>query len=221
MDILEAIASRHSVRAFLDKPVSETIIRAVLEAARRAPSGANIQPWQVAVLQGSARVSLAEAILNERKTNPAPHADYQYYPTEWFEPYKARRVACGMALYNTLKIERDDQASRQAVWELNYYFFNAPVGLIFFLDNRLETGSFFDCGMFLQTIMLAARHYGLGTCPQASFIDYSAIIKDQLALPEHTTILCGMALGYPDEAAQINSYRTERETVDDFTKWYR
>ncbi|MCW5588777.1 MAG: nitroreductase [Legionellales bacterium] len=219
MNILEAIKGRASCRAFLAKPVDREIIHAILEAARFAPSGTNTQPWQVAVVTEGALQRVSAAILQahqQQTMNP----DYQYYPREWFDPYKSRRFACGMALYGALNIQRDDKLRRQQVWELNYQFFGAPVGLFIFIDKRLATGSFMDTGMFIQTIMLAAREFGLETCPQAALAEYPDVVRQQLQLDDNTIILCGMALGYPDRAHAINQYRTQREEVDHFTLWY-
>jgi nitroreductase len=221
MDILAAMRGRASVRAYLNKPVASQTIRDMLAAARFAPSGVNTQPWQVAVVTGATKTALTQAILAARKEGVKEHPDYHYYPRDWFEPYKARRFACGMALYGALQIERDDHARRQQVWDLNYHFFHAPVALLFFVDKRLEKGSWLDCGMFIQNVMLAARHFGLDTCAQASIADYPNEVKQVLAMQDDLALICGMALGYADPAQAINQYRTERAGVDDFTSWHQ
>lgn len=217
---LAIIRDRRSVRAFLDKPVSQELVKQVLETARWAPSGVNTQPWHVAVLGTIARHAISSAIIDARTKGIPEDPDYHYYPDHWVEPYKSRRKACGLALYGALNINKDDLERRKQQWYRNYIFFNAPVGLIFYLDKTLCKGSWMDMGMFIQNVMLAARAVGLETCPQAALAEYPNIIRKTLALSEDYHIVCGMALGYADWADPVNSYRTERENVENFTKWY-
>ena len=220
MDILEAIRRRASTRAYLDKPVERATIEAILDTARWAPSGANIQPWQVAVVTGDIKRRLSEALLAARVAGEHERPDYQYYPLHWHDPYKGRRVACGLALYAALKIGREDKDARLKAWNNNYYFFGAPTGLLFFLDRTLEKGSWVDMGMFIENVMLAALGFGLATCPQASIAEYPDIARKLLDVPDSRQLVCGMSLGYPDSSAAVNNYRTAREPVADFTIWY-
>jgi len=220
MDILEAIRRRASTRAFLDKPVERATIEAILDAARWAPSGADIQPWQVAVVTGQIKQRLSEALLAARVAGERERPDYQYYPLHWHDPYKARRIACGLALYQALKIGRDDKDARLKAWNNNYHFFGAPAGLLFFVDRTLEKGSWVDMGMFIENVMLAALGFGLATCPQASIAEYPDIARKLLDITDSRLLICGMALGYPDAAAPVNNYRTARGPVAGFTAWY-
>lgn len=220
MDVLKAMRSRYSVRAFLDKPVERAVVEAVLDAACRAPSGVNAQPWEVAALRGEPKQRLTDALLAARLGGEVSRPDYQVYPETWEEPYRSRRKACGLALYKALGIAKEDADRRTKSWNLNYSFFGAPVGLMFFVDRGLAQGSWVDFGMFLQNVMLAALPYGLGTCPQAALAEYPDIVRGLLAVPPSKAVICGMALGYPDHAAAINSYRTEREPVSGFTRWH-
>lgn len=220
MDILEAMRGRHSTRAYLERGVDAATLRQILDAARWAPSGVNTQPWQVAVVQGAAKQRLSGAILAARAAGATEAPDYRYYPSEWFDPYKERRKRSGLALYRALAIGRDDVEKRQAAWEENYRFFGAPVGLLLFVDRRMSQGSWLDLGMFVQNLMLAARAFGLASCPQASLADYPAIIRHELQMEEPWQLACGLALGYADPHHPVNQYRTEREPVDGFTRWY-
>ena len=146
--------------------------------------------------------------------------DYQYYPLQWTEPYLSRRVSCGQQLYDALNIERADRERRRAQWAANYRSFDAPVMLLFFLENHLAAGSYIDFGMFMQTLMLAAQSMGLATCPQAALGEYPHIVRAELGLSENLIVLCGMALGYEDTAHPVNSYRTPRVPVPEFTRWF-
>ncbi|MEJ2343894.1 MAG: nitroreductase [Gammaproteobacteria bacterium] len=220
MDVLEAITGRASTRAFLDTPVSPATVSAVLDVARWAPSGVNTQPWHVAVIGDENRRRISRAIVQAREADTPPNPDYDYYPRQWREPYKTRRLRCGLALYGALDIARNDRAARKAAWYRNYSFFGAPVGLLFFIDRDLTTGSWLDMGMFLQSVMLAARSHGLATCPQASLAEYPDLVRGILQLPPSRALVCGIALGYADANAPVNRYRTEREPVEAFTQWF-
>lgn len=219
MDVLDAITGRSATRAFLDRPVSDAQVRAVLDAARWAPSGVNIQPWQVVVVRGAAQKRLSEALIAAHAAG-AEAADYRYYPEQWFEPYSGRRKQCGLALYQALEIQRGNKDKQQAAWNNNYRFFGAPIGLLLFIDHRLGQGALVDMGMFMQSIMLAACGLGLATCPQAAFADYPQVVREQFGIEPGLTLLGGISLGYADPEAAVNRYRTGREPVDAFTRWY-
>ena len=146
--------------------------------------------------------------------------DYSYYPEKWHEPFKSRRIACGQQLYTTLGIERRDRKARMEQWRANYKGFDAPVLLFFFMDKSLATGSYMDYGMFLQSIMLAALEEGLTTCPQAALAEYTTLVKEALDYPSDSILVCGMALGYEDKDAKVNSYRTPRLELSEFTRFF-
>jgi nitroreductase len=220
MDVLEAMRSRKSTRAYLYKPVARETVEAVLESARWAPSGVNIQPWRVAVVTGATKERISTDMLAARETGQPEKPDYTYYPAQWEEPYKSRRKASGLALYAALKISKDDTLARLKAWNNNYRFFGAPVGLLFFVDRALAQGAWVDMGMFIENVMLAARAHGLDTCPQASMAEYPDIVRGILNVPATHALICGMALGYGDTGAAANSYRTEREPVSAFTTWH-
>ena len=220
MNVTEALEKRKSTRAFLDKAVEKKKIDAILEAARHAPSGVNTQPWQVAVVTGETKEKLQKKIETIFRSGDRGKADYSYYPEQWEAPYKDRRKACGLLMYSTLDIKREDKKRQMDQWAANYRSFDAPVMMLFFLDSIMQKGSYMDYGMFLQSIMLAAVELGLATCPQASLADYPEIIKTELGYADDTVLLCGVALGYEDTGALVNSYRTPREDVESFARYF-
>jgi len=220
MNVHDALAARKSVRAFLDNPLSRETVSRVLDSARNSPSGVNTQPWQVAVVMGEKKEALQKMIEDAFSRGEKPQMDYQYYPLKWSEPYKTRRFQCGLQLYAALGIKREEKERRKEQWIANYRAFDAPVMLYFFMETGMETGSFMDYGMFLQSVMLAAVEEGLATCPQAALGEYPKIVKDFLGYPDDSILICGMALGYEDTAAKVNNYRTTREPVDTFTKFF-
>lgn len=220
MNIIEALTQRKSVRAFLDKEVSREKIIRIMKAARHAPSGTNAQPWQVAVVTGKKKAELTEAMEAAFRKDGVSAMDYTYYPLKWKEPYKKRRVSCGAQLYSALNIERRDRAGRIEQWIANYRAFDAPAILFFFLDSVMKKGSFLDYGMFIQSVMLAALEEDLATCPQAALGQYPTLIKEALGYSQDTILICGMALGYEDKDAPVNNYRTPREEVENFTKFF-
>jgi nitroreductase len=218
-----AITSRRSLRAFLPAPVSRDLIESILAVASRAPSGTNTQPWKVHVLTGAAKDRLVTAIL-------AAHADpavarthteeWDYYPREWASPYVERRRKVGWDLYGLLGIGKTDRVAMHAQHGRNFRFFDAPVGLVFTIDRTMRQGSFLDYGMFLQSVMVAARARGLDTCPQAAFMQYHRIIEEQLGIPSGDMVVCGMSLGYADPTKVENKLRTEREPVEAFATFH-
>ena len=201
-------------------PVAPAKIERILDAARFAPSGTNTQPWQVAVVSGASKAELQQRMEAAFRRGERGVMDYRYYPRKWPPPYDARRKACGLALYGTLGIERGDSHRQQEQWAANYRAFDAPVMLFFFIDPVMETGSYFDYGMFCQSIMLCAVAEGLATCPQAALGEYPDIVKATLGYPDESILICGMALGYEDRGALVNSYRTDREPVEAFTRFF-
>jgi nitroreductase len=214
-----AITSRHSMRAFLPTPVPRETVEAILRVAARAPSGTNIQPWQVHVLTGAAKQRLSDRIsaVYENPVELAQHErEYDYYPKEWTSPYLDRRRKVGWDLYGLLGIAKTDKAGMHRQHGRNYRFFDAPVGLIFSIDRMLQLGSWMDYGMFLQNIMVAARARGLHTCPQAAFTQFHRVIAEELAFKPGQMLVCGMALGHADPAAVENSLVTERAAVSEF-----
>ena len=218
----EAILSRRSVRAFTPAPVDERTIREILQVASRAPSGTNMQPWKVYVVTGDKLAELSDAILNSGiRAEKAKWDEYRYYPDQFFEPYLTRRRAVGFALYGHLGIGRRDVDQMRAQHDRNFVFFDAPVGMIFTIDRRLNQGSWIDHGMFLQSIMIAARGRGLHTCPQAAFAPYHNQIRPVLGIPEEEVVVCGMALGYEDESRPENQLRTERADVEEFVTFVK
>lgn len=217
VDLFTAIRDRRSVRAFLDKPVSNEMVLQILDIARWAPSAVNTQPWKVSILGKNTREKITTAIVAARRHEVPENPDYHYYPEAWVEPYKSRRKACGLALYGSLNIAIGEVEKRKAQWLKNYAFFDAPVALIFYLDHILETGSWIDNAMFMQNIMLAARGFGLETCPQAALAEYPDIIREALSLCQDYRIVAGMAMGYADWSHPVNRYRTTRESVESFT----
>lgn len=218
-----AITSRRSIRAYLPTPVARADIEAILEVAARAPSGTNTQPWKVYVLTGAAKERLSERIL-AAYLDPAQKsehvAEYSYYPREWVSPFIDRRRKVGWDLYALLGITRDDKDGMTAQHGRNFRFFDAPVGIIFTINRIMEQGSWLDCGMFMQNVMIAARGRGLDTCPQAAFTHFHGIISEEVGLPDNEMVLCAMALGYADPDKVENTLVTEREPVSAFARFF-
>ncbi|MGE5467888.1 MAG: nitroreductase [Ignavibacteria bacterium] len=213
-----AIESRRSVRAYLDVPVPQFTVERILEVAARAPSGTNMQPWHVHVLTGATRDALCAAVCEAYDREPQSHEyEYDYYPAEFFEPYLGRRRKVGFDLYQLVGIAKGDKEAMRLQHRRNFEFFGAPVGMIFTIDRRLGKGSWFDYGMFLQNVMVAARARGLDTCPQAAWAQFHRIIAAQLALPPEQMVVCGLALGYADDGDPANQLVTERVPVSQFT----
>lgn len=219
MNVKEAFVSRRSVRRFLPDSVSKEKIENILEGAAFAPSGHNIQPWHVYVVQGKKKLSMTNSIIEAIKDGSAKEMknEFDYYPTEWFEPFVSRRRAVGFELYNLLGIGRDDFEARDKQMQENFHFFGAPVGMFITMDRRLATGTFMDLGMFIQSILVGARGEGLHTCGQVAFTKFHTLIADQLNFKENEMLVCGVSIGYEDTSAVENTLRVEKLDHSDFT----
>lgn len=219
MGAVAAITGRRSVRAFLPDPVPRETVEKILDIAARAPSGTNMQPWRAHVLAGKARDLLCEKVLAAHDAHEGGSPEYRYYPEAFFEPYLSHRRKVGWDMYGLLGIERGEGDRMHAQHGRNFVFFDAPIGIIFTIDRRLEIGSWLDYGMFLQNVMIAARAFGLETCPQAAFASHHAVVREELRLDPQEMVVCGMALGREDTSAAINALHTERMPARDFASF--
>lgn len=212
------IIARHAVRCFRKEPVALTMVRDILDVARYAPSGTNIQPWRAWVITGDARDRLcAAAVAALLVAGPQPHEDeYKYYPAEFPEANLARRMAFGAAFGAALGVAHDDMKGRMQAMARQFQFFDAPVGIIFTMDRRLEQGSLLDYGCFLQNVMIAAKARGLDTCAQQSWCQFHRVIRAELGIPESEMLVCGMSLGWADEDAAENNLNLGRAPIEDF-----
>ena len=214
------LRNRRSIRRFRPDDVPAETVRDILAVASRAPSGANMQPWQVLVLAGEPKYALSAALRAAYDSgNDQYRSEYEYYPAKFPEPYLSRRRKVGWDLYGALGITKGDSARMHEQGARNYLFFDAPVGMIFTIDRALEIGSWLDYGMFLQNVAIAARARGLDTCMQAAFTRFHAVIREQLAIPPSRMIVCGMSIGCADTEAPENRFPVEREPVDAFASF--
>jgi nitroreductase len=211
---------RRAVRRFLDRPVEKQLVIEILELARSAPSNSNTQPWKVYALAGGAKRALSAALGDAHANRPEQYTPcYRHFPDVLGEQFLARQSTFAAEYYGCLGIPRSDSAGRALQTGHNFRFFGAPIGFIFTIDSTLERGSWLDYGMFLQNIMIAAKARGLDTCPQISFVKYHEIIRKHLPIPAGETVVCGMSMGYADQAAPLNSLRLPREPVEAFTSF--
>jgi nitroreductase len=216
VQLSEAIKSRKSVRQFTSQPVSEETVREILELAKWAPSGGNLQPWQVQVLGGSVMVSFQAEVQEKLLSHNIEEPEYNVYPPDLKAPYKTRRRVVGQALYELIGVPREDTPGKLRQLAKNFQFFDAPVGLFFVMDRQMEIGQYADLGMFLQNIMLIARDKGLHTCAQEAWARWPQTVSNFLNIDDDQMMFCGMALGYADEEAVINQLQSERAELDEF-----
>jgi len=217
VNVSEALATRMSCRAFLPTPVPEAQVRAILDAARQAPSGGNLQPWHVYALTGAPLAELIARVKEKVRSHPrGEQTEYDIYPAELWEPYRSRRFRCGEDLYATIGVKREDKLGRLLQFARNYVFFGAPVGLFFCLDRRMGPPQWSDVGMYMQSVMLLAREQGLHTCAQEAWSVWSGTVREFLGMPQELLLFSGMALGWRDESAPINTLRTDRAPLEEF-----
>ena len=216
MNIQDAVASRRSVRHFLPTPVPAPVIRRVLERARRAPSGGNLQPWHLHVV-GGGKLDELKALMRER-IELAPRgegAEYDIYPRELVAPYRDRRHAVGEQMYERLGVPREDRFARLRWFARNYQCFGAPLALFCSVDRRMGPPQWSDLGMLLQTVMLLLRAEGLDSCAQECWAAFPKTLGDFLALPPERMLFTGMAIGHADPDHVLAGFRAERASLDE------
>ena len=215
MMVGEAIRARQAIRAFRPDPVPRAEVEALLDAARQAPSGGNLQPWHVYALAGTARDALVAAAQAKLARNERETPAYEIYPKALWEPLRGRRRDAGAQRYAALGVTRamDGQAELE---RRNLGFFGAPVGLFFCLDRRVGPPQWSDMGMFMQSFMLLAVERGLATCPQEVWANWPETVGAALGLPAHLMVFAGMSLGFADADSPMNGYRTGREATEGF-----
>lgn len=220
----DAIMSRRSVRKFLDKDVPEDVVRRILQGAGMAPSGHNTQPWQVHVVRGATKARITEKALasasGEVTSLKASDPEFEYYPTEWFEPYLGRRRATGFGLYEALGIGREDKQRRSDQMLRNFKFFDAPVGMFITFSRRMAVGTFMDVGMFIENILIGALGEGLHTCGQVAWCNFHGIIREELGIDDDQLMACGISLGFEDTDGPENTLRVEKAPVDEWTTFH-
>ena len=214
--VSQALTTRFSCRAFLDKPVAASDINAILEMAVRAPSGGNLQPWNIWVMQGEPLHGLVADVMGKLPNNPTGEgAEYHIYPPDLQNPWDARRRDIGVRMYDVLQIPREDKAARAAQMAENFRFFGAPCALFFALHKTMQQGQWSDVGMLIQSISLLARERGLHSCPQEAWAIWAPTVKKHLNIGDDMMLFCGLALGYADPDALINQLQSPRAPMDE------
>ena len=212
-------ATRRSIRQFLDKPVAKEDVIDILEQAKRAPSGGNLQPWKVYVLAGEFRDRLVNTVAEKSAINPVGDGtEYDIYPPQLTDPYRTRRRDVGSDLYQLIGIPREDKMAKFAQLAKNFEFFGAPVGLIFTIDRQMGLGQWADLGMFMQNVMLMAKSKGLDTCAQEAWAVWHKTIAEIAEIPDEEMVFAGMCLGYADSDAVINELVSKRANLDEFAE---
>jgi len=215
MSVTDAVMSRRSIRSFLPDPVSDDLIRNLLTTALRSPSGGNLQPWRIYVVNGESMTRFRSFIAGRKPGAPA----YDIYPRELGEPYRSSRFKVGEDMYALLGIARDDKPARLAQFAKNLDFFGAPAAIFCFLDEQMGPPQWSDCGMFLQTFMLLVQEAGLGSCAQEAWCVHEEAVREFVGAPMNERIFCGISFGHPDWSHPINQLVSDREPLSVTTKF--
>jgi nitroreductase len=210
-DLERAWGERSSKRAYKPEPVPRATLERMFEAAQKAPSWCNTQPWRVAITEPPVTGELATTLQAAARSGfPQPEIPF---PVEYPSPYKENRIACGAALYRAMGVAREDKAGRYDAWLRNYALFDAPHVAVVSCDRRLGPYAYVDVGVWLGYVLTAATALGLDTCAMASVAAYPAPLRARLAIAETDVVLFGLVIGYADEEAPANTCRTTRDGV--------
>ena len=228
MEIIEAIRSRRSIRSFKSKPIPKVVLKELLDTCRWAPSGSNLQPWEFAILGGTVLEEL-KARLVKKAESEWDNSCLKYrniYPdipmVELPEPYLQRTIKL-RAHIDTHQFPPGTKMVdvKRAVYRLyGARFYGAPNALIIYIEKALCPKYLFDIGVIAQTICLAAANYGLGTCIMGMVVYWPDIIRELIKITQSKAIVLGIAIGYPDTKAPVNTFKRTRETTNTFTQWY-
>jgi len=217
---VSVLGARHCKRAYLDRPVRRELLEQVLRAAGQAPSTRNGQPWQVAVVSGERKDALASRLCAEFDSGAERRPDYPNRPVHLDEAIEARARAANAGVLQAKGYPNTDRAARRAHLRDNLGFYGAPTEMIFHLPADAPAGLFLEMGFFLQSVMLALVACGLGSCPQFSVAGYADAIRDELGLGDDRLIVCGLAVGHPDESIPVNHFHPGRADLADFVQWH-
>ena len=220
MQVTEAVNRRRSVRAFTSEPVAPELLREALEIAARAPSGGNLQPWRIHVLEGAAMLRFRGVMAERMRQGGHDGGEYNVYPPSLHEPYRTQRYELGEALYALLGIARDNKAGRMRQFDRNYDFFGAPVALFCFVDRRMGQAQWSDLGMYLQTLMLLLQERGIDTCAQEAWAAYHKTVSHFVGAPAEHMLFCGMAIGHADPSAPENALVSARAPLATFATFH-
>ncbi len=218
--VSDAVQSRRSIRQFLDRPVDKALLRSVLERAQLAPSGGNVQPWEVAILSGPALSALKQKVIAAALRGDTSHADYQIYPHPLPDPWMQRRRDVAYAMYQAMGVARDDKPARAAASLRNLDAFGAPVLLLLHCPTFMGPPQWGDMGIWLQTVMLLLREEGLDSCPQEAWSLYGGLIREELGLGADHILWTGLAIGWRDRHAPVNVFPCARAALDDVVRWF-
>lgn len=216
MNVSEAVFKRKSIRSYSDRKVSNELIKNLLIKSSRAPSGGNLQPWKIFVLNNQ---SMEDFLLFQDKWGNPEHPAYDIYPKKLKEPYRTSRFELGEQMYEILGIPRDDKESRINQVNKNFQFFGAPSAFFCFIDRQMGPPQWSDLGMFLQTFMLLAIEEGLDTCAQEAWSMKNDSVSSFVHADSNDILFCGMCIGYQDKNASINSLKSERRPIESWAKF--
>ena len=218
ISVSEAVDNRKSIRSFIDKPISNDLLKQLLEKASRAPSGGNLQPWKIFIINGETMRSFLDY---QKKWKESEIPEYPIYPSKLKEPYRSSRFEVGEQLYSSVNIERDDKIGRMAQMMKNFEFFDAPAAIFCFVDRQMNHPQWSDLGMYLQTFMLLAQEEGIDTCGQESWSLRNKMVSSFCNAEKDLMLFTGVAVGYRNESSPLNQYKTNRRPFDDWAEFVK
>ncbi len=218
-DLQELLSARRSIRGFLTDSVPKSTIERVLQLARSAPSGANLQPGRFTALTSDALKELSDTLIQAIRNGRPSVSEYSYFPTPLPDHLLARKRETGFGLYDALNIAKRDIKARKKQFEENYRFFGAPVGIVVSIDKRMGKGCFMDLGMAIQNLLIGAETEGLSSCGIGALANYGDLVHEHLNLADEEIVVCGIAMGFSDPDNPVNNFKTPRVDLDEFTSF--
>ncbi len=218
--VSDALDTRITCRQFLDTPVPEDVLNALLTKALRSPSGGNLQPWKIHVMTGETLANFKKDAVEITLAGKTEEPTHPAYPQPLWEPQRSWRFKLGEDMYEKLEIPRENKMGRLVWFAQNAKFFEAPVGIIITGDKRLGAPQHMDIGIYIQSLMLLAREAGLHTAPQGWWRNWTSVCHKYLDIPETDEVMVGMAIGFGDASAKVNNLYADRAALDEVTTFY-
>jgi nitroreductase len=216
MDLIETIDGRRSIRAFRNDPISREIIEKILNLVIKAPSAINLQPWEFIVVMDEEKDRLSRKLIKSYREKQISCSPGNVKPLA--DTFSKRGLASVELM--TPSLAKMGQEFNRFINEGSCNFYGAPTAIILCLDNAFSKARLVDVGIAVGYFVLVAQSLELGTCTIGLINAYEEEIKEVLNIPENKDVVIGIALGYPDLKSPANEFKTPRDSLDSFVRWF-
>lgn len=207
LETRKAIYERHSTRWFTDEVVPLETIREITLDAGQTASWRNSQPWRIHIAHGEALDKIKQAHLDYSRTGQQGASEMGWAHNQmWDQQSHINQRGWDRQVFEAIGHDIGSFRVAQA------HLFNAQTVVYLTLFKGSSPWSILDLGAFTQTLLLAATDRGIQSIHAYELVKYPSIVRQYAAIGEEQLLVTGIALGYEDTKAQINTLRTIRST---------